>query len=113
MFGKVFADRGYLSAPLFEKLYSNGIQLITKLKKNMKNKLMDITDKILLRKRAIIECVNDFLKNICQIEHSRHRSVANFIVNIISGLVAYSFLPKKPSLNIFANCTHDSILLCT
>jgi len=100
MFGKVFADRGYISAPLFEKLYSNGIQLITKLKKNMKNKLMDMTDKILLRKRAIIECVNDFLKNICQIEHSRHRSVANFVVNIISGLVAYSFLPSKPSLNI-------------
>jgi len=100
MFGKVFADRGYISAPLFEKLYSNGIQLVTKLKKNMKNKLMDMTDKILLRKRAIIECVNDFLKNICQIEHSRHRSVANFVVNIISGLVAYSFLPSKPSLNI-------------
>jgi hypothetical protein len=103
MFGKVFADRGYLSADLFKKLYANGIQLVTKLKKNMKNKLMDMTDKILLRKRAIIECVNDFLKNICQIEHSRHRSVANFIVNTISGLIAYSFLPKKPSLNISSN----------
>jgi len=112
MFGKVFADRGYLSAPLFEKLYSNGIQLITKLKKNMKNKLMDMTDKILLRKRAIIECVNDFLKNICQIEHSRHRSVANFIVNIISGLVAYSFLPKKPALNIFQETSVSNISLC-
>lgn len=111
MFGKVFADRGYLSAPLFERLYSNGIQLITKFKKNMKNKLMDMTDKILLRKRAIIECVNDFLKNICQIEHSRHRSVANFIINIISGLVAYSFLPKKPSLNIFMDCTAPNVSL--
>ena len=100
MFGKVSADKGYLSAELFEKLYSNGIQLVTKIKKNMKNKLMDYTDKILLRKRAIVECVNDFLKNICQIEHSRHRSVANFIVNIISGLVAYAFLPKKPSLSL-------------
>jgi len=103
MFGKVFADRGYISAPLFAKLYSNGIQLITKLKKNMKNKLMHMTDKILLRKRAVIESVNDFLKNVCQIEHSRHRSVANFIVNIISALVAYSFLPTKPSLNIVPN----------
>ena len=112
MFGKVFADRGYLSADLFDKLYSNGIQLVTKLRKNMKNKLMDMTDKILLRKRAIIECVNDFLKNICQIEHSRHRSVANFIVNIISGLVAYSFLPKKPSLNIFQDCSDCNITLC-
>ena len=100
MFGKVFADRGYLSAPLFDKLYSNGIQLVTKLRKNMKNKLLPLTDKILLRKRAIIECVNDFLKNICQIEHSRHRSIANFIVNTISGLIAYAFLPKKPSLHL-------------
>ena len=100
MFGKVFADKGYLSASLFERLYSQGVQLVTKLKKNMKNKLMDITDKILLRKRAVIECVNDFLKNICQIEHSRHRSAANFFINVISGLVAYSFLPKKPSLYI-------------
>jgi len=112
MFGKVFADRGYLSAPLVAKLYSNDIQLVTKLKKNMKNKLMDMTDKILLRKRAIIECVNDFLKNICQIEHSRHRSVTNFFVNIISSLVAYSFLPKKPSLNIFADCSTANIFLC-
>ena len=61
---------------------------------------MDIFDKIMLRKRAIIESVNDFLKNICQIEHTRHRSFANFVVNLLSGLIAYSFLPKKPSLNI-------------
>jgi len=110
MFGKVFADRGYISASLFAKLYSNGIQLVTKLRKNMKNKLMDITDKILLRKRAIIECVNDFLKNVCQIEHSRHRSVANFIVNIISALVAYSFLPSKPSLHIFHDFSSSDLL---
>ena len=59
---------------------------------------MPISDKILLRKRVVIESVNDFLKNTCQIEHSRHRSVSNFITNVISGLVAYSFLPKKPSI---------------
>jgi len=100
IFGKLFADRGYLSGKLFEKLYQNDIHLITKIKKNMKNRLMHIHDKILLRKRAIIESVNDFLKNICQIEHSRHRSVDNFLVNLVSGLVAYSFIPKKPSLNI-------------
>jgi Transposase DDE domain len=100
LFGKLFGDKGYLSQKLFETLYSKGIQLITKIKKNMKNKLMLMEDKLLLRKRAIIETINDQLKNICQIEHSRHRSVYNFIVNIISGLIAYSFLPKKPSLNI-------------
>lgn len=97
--GKLFADRGYISAKLFEHLFSKGLQLVTKIKKNMKNKLMDISDKVLLRKRAVIESVNDFLKNICQIEHTRHRSVLNFLVNLISGLAAYQFLPKKPSLH--------------
>ena len=59
---------------------------------------MTMSDKILLRKRSIIETVNDELKNICQIEHSRHRSFGNFLTNLISGLIAYSFLPKKPSI---------------
>ena len=96
--GKLFADRGYLSQELFKKLYERNIMLITKLKNNMKNKLMDVKDKVLLRKRAIIETINDFLKNICQIEHTRHRSIDNFIVNLLSGLVGYSFLAKRPSL---------------
>ena len=99
MFGKLFADKGYISPKLFEKLWERDIQLVTKVRKNMQNKLMEFTDKILLRKRAVIESVNDFLKNICQIEHSRHRSVTNFLVNTISGLIAYSFLPKLPSLH--------------
>lgn len=100
LFGKLFGDKGYLSAKLFYHLFDKGIMLFTKLKKNMKNMLMDFSDKILLRKRAVIESVNDFLKNICQIEHSRHRSQLNFLVNLVSGLVAYSFLPNKPSLHI-------------
>lgn len=100
LYGKLFADRGYLSGKLFEKLFERNITLITKLKKNMKNKLISLNDKIILRKRAVIESVNDFLKNICQIEHSRHRSCNNFIVNLLSALVAYSFIPKKPSLNL-------------
>jgi hypothetical protein len=100
LFGKLFGDKGYLSNKISDILFSKGIQLITKLKKNMKNKLMHMEDKILLRKRAIIETINDHLKNICQIEHSRHRSFTNFIVNIVSGLIAYSFLPKKPSLKL-------------
>lgn len=100
LFGKLFGDRGYLSQKISDILYPKGIHLITKLRKNMKNKLMLMEDKILLRKRAIIETINDHLKNICQIEHSRHRSVSNFMVNIVSGLIAYSFLPKKPSLKL-------------
>lgn len=104
MFGKLFADKGYISQKLFENLWNKGIQLITKQKRNTKKKgLMEFSDRLLLRKRAIIESVNDFLKNICQIEHSRHRSCRNFVVNLVSGLAAYSFIPKKPSLYITYN----------
>jgi hypothetical protein len=66
----------------------------------MKNKLLPLFDKLLLHKRSIIETVNDQLKNSSQIEHSRHRSVFNFFVNLIAGLVAHTFREKKPSLNI-------------
>lgn len=96
--GKLFGDMAYLSKPLFQQLWQQGIHLITKLKSNMKNQLMVMTDKLLLRKRAIIETINDQLKNISQIEHSRHRSPLNFLVNLLSGLIAYTHQPKKPSL---------------
>ena len=100
IFGKLIADKGYISKTLFDNLFVDGIHLITKIKKNMKNSLMHIHDKVLLKKRALIETVNDELKNICQIEHTRHRSFGNFLSNLISGLIAYHYLPKKPSLNI-------------
>jgi len=98
IYGKLFADKGYISKPLFEELFFNGIQLVTGIRNNMKNQLMNMHDKIMLRKRSVIETINDELKNICQIEHSRHRSMANLLSNMISGLIAYSFLPKKPSI---------------
>jgi hypothetical protein len=66
----------------------------------MKNALMPIRDKLCLRKRDLMETVNDELKNICQIEHTRHCSFVNFIANMISALLAYNLLPKKPSLNL-------------
>ena len=100
LFGKLFGDKGYISQALFELLFGRGVQLITKLKKNMKNKLLPLMDKLLTRKRALIETVNDQLKNISQIEHTRHRSVANFMVNLIAGLIAYTYQDKKPSLNL-------------
>jgi Transposase DDE domain len=100
LFGKLFGDKGYISQPLFETLYDGGVRLVTKLKTKMKNRLTSMFDKIMLRKRAIIESVVDQLKNISQIEHSRHRSVANCFVNLLAGLVAYTFREKKPSLNI-------------
>src|SRR6266446_2127224 len=86
-----------------ERLFFNDeqqLQLITKLKKGMKNRLMPLFDKIMLRKRSIIESVIDQLKNISQIEHTRHRSAVNFFVNLIAGLIAYTWREKKPSLNI-------------
>ena len=100
LFGKLLGDKGYLSQSLFEMLFESGIELITNVRKNMKNRLMPLTDKLLLRKRAIIETINDQLKNISQIEHTRHRSVANFLVNLVAGLIAYCHQPKKPSLNL-------------
>ena len=100
LFGKLFGDRGYLSQPLFAALFQHGIELITTVRKNMKNRLLPLTDKLLLRKRVIIETINDQLKNISQIEHSRHRSVANFLINLVSGLIAYCHQPKKPSLHL-------------
>lgn len=100
LFGKLFGDKGYISQPLVELLGQTfGIQMVTKLKSNSKNRLpMTLIDRILLRKRAIVESVIDQLKNISQIEHSRHRSVVNFMVNLLSGLIAYAHQPKKPSL---------------
>jgi hypothetical protein len=98
--GKLFGDKGYISAELFQLLWEQGIQLITSIRKNMKNTLMPLMDKILLRKRSLIETVNDQLKNIAQIEHTRHRSVGNFMVNLVAGLIGYTHQPKKPALRI-------------
>ena len=78
----------------------NGIRLVTKVKDNMRNSLMFVADKIMLRKRALVESVNDELKNIAQMEHSRHRSFVNFITNALSAIAAYCFFPKKPSVSL-------------
>ena len=103
LFGKLIGDKGYLSKKLFEFLWDKGIQLITKIKKNMKNVLMPMIDKLLLRKRALIESINDQLKNIAQLEHTRHRSPINAMVNWVSALIAYSYQEKKPSINFSAD----------
>ena len=103
VFGKLYADKGYISEKLQQLLFVDGVHLITNIRNNMKNSLMTAADKILLRKRSVIETVNDELKNICQIEHSRHRSFTNFVTNLIAGLIAYSFLPKKPAIKYQTN----------
>jgi hypothetical protein len=98
--GKLFGDKGYISADIAKNLFQKGLQLFTTLRENMKQKLMSIKDKILLRKRSLVEMVNDQLKNISQVEHTRHRSPQNFLINLLSGLAAYALQPKKPSLNL-------------
>lgn len=100
IFGKIYGDKGYIGKDLFEQLFVDGVHLVTKIRKNMKNCLMLLQDRIMLRKRALIETVNDELKNQCQVEHTRHRSFENFITNLLSGLIGYSFFDKKPSLNL-------------
>ena len=106
IYGKLVGDKGYISKKLFQRLFVDGIQLITKLKNNMKGALMTVSDKLLLRKRAIIESVNDELKNTAQIEYSRHRSLHNFINNLFGALAAYCFFPKKPTIRVHK--VHDT-----
>ena len=98
--GQLFGDRGYISQALHDRLLGQGLELLTKIRKNMKNRVMRLWDKLILRKRALIETINDQLKNISQIEHTRHRSVTGFMVNLVAGLIAYSHRPKKPSLGL-------------
>ena len=102
--GKIYADKGYISNKLFKSLYKKGIKIITGIKKNMKNKFIDIEEKLMLRKRSIIETINDVLKNSCDCEHSRHRNPSNFFVNLITGLISCIHrkrLPQIKSLKLF------------
>lgn len=98
IFGSLYADKGYISKELTALLFDQGLHLVTGIRSNMKNVLMTMRDKILLRKRSVIETINDQLKNIAQAEHSRHRSFGNFITNLVASLIAYSFQDKKPSI---------------
>jgi hypothetical protein len=105
-FGKLFGDKGYLSGPLARQLLEQGLEPITSVRRNMKNQLLPLVDKLLLRQRSIIETINDQLKIISQIEHTRHRSRINFLVNLFAGLAAYCHQSKKPSLNLTPQQVH-------
>lgn len=107
--GLLFGDRGYISSKLFRELFARGIKLITRIRDNMKNVFMHLKEKLLLRKRGVIESVNGLLKNSLQIEHTRHRSVTNFFVNTVSAFVAYNFREHKPSIEI-GECGVPSII---
>jgi hypothetical protein len=97
--GLLIGDKGYISQNLFDDLFGRGLKFITGVKKNMKNKLMELHEKILLKKRSIIETVFDYLKNKMELLHTRHRSPLNTSVHILATLVAYSINPKKPKVS--------------
>ncbi len=100
LFGKLYGDKGYISKALSGRLFEQGVELITNVRKNMKARVLSLWDKAMLSKRFIIETINDQLKNISQIEHSRHRSVHGFMLNLMGGLIAYCLKEDKPSLNL-------------
>lgn len=97
--GQCFGDRGYPSR-LFSHFYEQGLQIVTKLRRKMKNALMPLADKLHLRKRGLIESVNDLLTTVFDAEHTRHWSAVNAQVNVLSGLIAYCFYDHKPSIVI-------------
>lgn len=101
--GKLYGDKGYISARVAERLFLRKLQLITGIKKTMKNKLMPIYDKIMLRKRSLVETVFDYMKNKFNLEHSRHRSHWNFLVHILSTVLAYQFKSNKPRITRIFN----------
>ena len=100
--GKLYADKGYISRALFNKLWQRGLHLITGIRRNMQNYLMPLADKLMLRKRFVIETVLDILKCDMGLEHSRHRSPVNAMVHVLSCLVAYAYRPGKPAISLKA-----------
>jgi hypothetical protein len=96
--GILAGDKGYVSKKHEEELQKHGLKLITKLKKNMKKKIRTAFEKFFLAQRNLIETVIEQLKSICHIQHTRHRSPLNFLVNLVGGLAAYSVKPRKPSI---------------
>ncbi len=110
LFGKLFGDKGYISKALTDMLFGNGIQLITAVRRNMKDKALSNEERLLLRKRAVIETVNDELKSICHVEHTRHRSLNGFLLNLMSAIAAYSFFPKKPSIRKVVEETNPKLI---
>jgi hypothetical protein len=98
--GWLFGDKGYLGQAFLEQLKAQSIEIFTKVKRNMKAKIMTATQKFYLSKRSLVETVIDQLKNCCQIEHSRHRKVENAFTSLVAGLVGYAFKAKKPTIKI-------------
>ena len=108
--GWMFGDKGYIGKDIKEKLLEQGLELITRLKRNMKSQFLDPIKKCWLEKRGIIETCIDQLKSIFHIQHTRHRSIPNFFANVLAGLLAYVFKPKKPTVSFAQTITHKFLL---
>lgn len=96
---KLIGDKGYISKKLSAELFEQKATLITKIKKNMKNCLMDITDKIMLMKRSFIETIFSSIKLLGTLIHHRHRSPINAFTHLFAGLISYQIRTDKPSLD--------------
>ena len=107
MFGKVYGDKGYLSQKLFEEMLEAGVQIVTQLRNKMKPKMMPLEDRLMLKKRSLIESVFHILKDMLHIDHSRHRSPKNFFINILAALTAYCLYPNKPSIRVEKHELHE------
>ena len=103
IFGKLYGDKGYISKALSGELLDKGVELITTVRKNMKKKFLSLWNRAMLKKRFIIETVNDQLKNISYIEHARHRSMHGFMLNLLGGLIVYCLKYDKPTLDLTAD----------
>ena len=102
IFGKLYGDKGYISKVLSGELRDKGVELITIVRKSMKNKFISLWDRAILKKRFVIETVNDQLKSISYIEHSRRRSIHGFMLNLLGGFIAYCLKKDKPLLDLTA-----------
>jgi len=98
--GKLYGDKGYLGKALADELKEKGVDLVTNVRKNMKKVTLSKWDKAMLSKRYLIETINDQVKNISYVEHSRHRSITGFVANMLGGLIAYCHQKNKPSINL-------------
>jgi hypothetical protein len=108
--GIAAGDKGYLSKQKSQNLLKKGLRLITRVRKNMKEKTMTYFEKFFLNHRGIVETVIDQLKTICHIDHSRHRKPDNFVINLLAGLMAYLLRPRKPSLKLHTKIEHNKLL---
>ncbi len=111
LFGKLFGDKGYLNQKIFRKMLKKGLQIVTQIRCNMKNKLMDYTDRITLRKRSLVESVFHIFKDILNMDHTRHRSPVNFITNLVAGLAAYCLSDRKPRMKMEHNTSGELVLI--